>query len=128
MPLLEDTGYVPTMKYCPGDEIQKYLQSIAKKYDLYSKSLLQTEAQEMRWDESSKTWSISTTRGDKITAKWLVPATGPFDTPKFPGIPGIETFKGKHFHTSRWDYEFTGGDSRGNLTKLVDKRVGIRSA
>lgn len=125
MPLLEATGYCPTMKYSPGEEIQRYLSLIAKKYDLYSKSLLQTEAQDMRWNEVSKTWDISTTRGDKITAKWLIPATGPFDTPKFPGIPGIETFKGKQFHTSRWDYDYTGGDSRGNLTKLVDKRVGI---
>lgn len=125
MPLLEDLAYAPSMKYSPGEEIQKYLQSIAKKYGLYSKALLQTEAQEMRWDESSKTWSISTTRGDKITAKWLIPAAGPFDSPKFPGIKGIETFKGKQFHTARWDYEYTGGDSRGNLTKLVDKRVGI---
>lgn len=45
--------------------------------------------------------------------------------PKLPGIPGVETFGGHSFHTSRWDYAYTGGDTTGNLTGLHDKRVGI---
>jgi len=45
--------------------------------------------------------------------------------PKLPGIPGINEFKGHTFHTSRWDYRYTGGSSSGGLTGLADKRVGI---
>jgi cyclohexanone monooxygenase len=45
--------------------------------------------------------------------------------PKLPGIPGIETYQGHTFHTSRWDYAYTGGDSSGGLDGLADKRVGI---
>src|SRR5712675_2171080 len=45
--------------------------------------------------------------------------------PKLPGIPGIERFKGHTFHTSRWDYDYTGGDTSGGLHKLKDKRVGF---
>ena len=46
--------------------------------------------------------------------------------PKLPGIPGIDTFNGHSFHTSRWDYAYTGGDPLGaSMTKLADKRVGI---
>jgi cyclohexanone monooxygenase len=52
-------------------------------------------------------------------------SSGPLHKPKLAGIPGLEKFKGKQFHTSRWDYGITGGDSRGNLSKLKDQRVGI---
>ena len=52
-------------------------------------------------------------------------ANGPLNRPKLPGIPGIDEFRGHTFHTSRWDYDYTGGDSHGNLDKLADKRVGI---
>jgi cyclohexanone monooxygenase len=46
--------------------------------------------------------------------------------PKLPGIPGIGTFRGHSFHTSRWDYEYTGGDYSGAVMKmLADKRVGL---
>ena len=47
------------------------------------------------------------------------------ERPKLPGIPGIETFEGHSFHTSRWDYGYTGGDTEGGLTELADKRVAI---
>jgi len=52
-------------------------------------------------------------------------ANGPLSRPKLPGIPGIDTFTGHTFHTSRWDYGYTGGDSSGGLSGLADKRVGI---
>mgnify|MGYP000864627369 CR=1 FL=1 len=52
-------------------------------------------------------------------------AIGFLEKPKLPGIPGIETFEGCAFHTARWDYDYTGGDANGNLSKLRDKTVGI---
>ncbi|KAI8942467.1 hypothetical protein NX059_000535 [Plenodomus lindquistii] len=125
MPLLEDVGYVPSKKYCAGPEIHGYLKKLAKHFGLYDKVLFQTEVLEMRWDEAVTKWRIVTNRQDNITGSWLIPSTGPFNEPKFPGIKGIETFKGHQFHSSRWDFDYTGGDSYGNLTKLADKRVGI---
>ncbi len=51
---------------------------------------------------------------------------GPLNKPKLPGIPGIDTFKGKLFHTARWDYDYTGGEWRNPvLDKLADKKVAI---
>jgi cyclohexanone monooxygenase len=52
-------------------------------------------------------------------------SNGPLNRPKLPGIPGIDTYKGHTFHTSRWDYGYTGGDTTGNLHKLHDKRVAV---
>ena len=54
-------------------------------------------------------WLIKTSRGDAFTAKYVGMGTGPLHVAKLPGIPGIETFKGHAFHTSRWDYAYTGG-------------------
>lgn len=125
MPMLEDTGYIPKRKYSYGNEIYEYLCSLAKHFGLYDKVLFQTGCREMRWDESTLRWHVKTTRDDHLTAKFLVSSVGPFDTPKFPGIPGIESFKGKQMHTSRWDYDYTGGNTEGSLSKLSDKRVGI---
>jgi len=80
---------------------------------------------ELRWDEADAHWIISTDRGDRFRARYVAMANGPLSRPKLPGIPGINDFKGHTFHTSRWDYRYTGGDSSGGLTGLADKRVGI---
>jgi cyclohexanone monooxygenase len=98
---------------------------IAEQYDLYRDALFQTQITELRWDEETARWAISTDRGDRFTARFVVMANGPLNRPKLPGVPGIESFKGHTFHTSRWDYAYTGGGSNGNLTGLQDKRVGI---
>ena len=80
---------------------------------------------ELRWDESIKRWIVSTNRNDAMKARFVITASGPASRPKLPGIPGLEDFEGHSFHTSRWDYGYTGGDNNGNLDKLADKRVAI---
>ncbi|KAL5406014.1 hypothetical protein PMIN06_007568 [Paraphaeosphaeria minitans] len=79
----------------------------------------------MKWDEVAAKWATYTTRGDKIKSRFIIPAAGPLHRPKLPGLDGIVDFKGHAFHSSRWDYEYTGGDSNGGLEKLKDKKVGI---
>ncbi|HVN40993.1 MAG TPA: NAD(P)/FAD-dependent oxidoreductase [Myxococcota bacterium] len=125
LPLLEELGYVPTEKYVRAPEILAHSRAIGRKYDLYRGALFQTEVTEMRWDESAARWIVSTQRGDRLRARFVCMPTGPLNRPKLPGIPGIESFRGHAFHTSRWDYDYTGGDSSGGLSKLADKRVGI---
>ncbi len=79
----------------------------------------------MRWDDATGRWTVRTNRGDEMHARYIVMASGPLHRPKLPGIDGIDSFEGHTFHTSRWDYDYTGGDSDGGLTGLADKRVGI---
>jgi len=86
---------------------------------------MQTAVTGLRWDEGALRWIVSTSRGDRFTARYVAMANGPLSRPKLPGIPGINEFAGHTFHTSRWDYGYTGGDSSGGLTGLADKRVGI---
>jgi len=125
LPLLEELGYMPKHKYSFAPEILEHSRHIARHYRLYDDALMQTSVTEMRWDEASLRWVISTNRGDCFKSQYVAMANGPLNRPKLPGIPGINEFKGYTFHTSRWDYGYTGGDSSGNLTGLRDKRVGI---
>ncbi len=125
LPLLEETGYMPTEKYAKAPEIFAYCQLLGRTFDLYRAALFQTEIADMRWDENLKRWRVATSRADDISAKFIVIAGGVLHKAKLPGIPGIETFAGRAFHTSRWDYSYTGGSSQGLMDKLADKRVGI---
>ena len=125
LPLLEDTGYMPTEKYAKAPEIFAYCQLLGRTFDLYRGALFQTEVEDMRWDESRKRWNVMTSRSDVLSAKFIVIAGGVLHKAKLPGIPGIETYAGRAFHTSRWDYSYTGGSSQSLMEKLADKRVGI---
>ena len=125
LPLLEDTGYMPSEKYAKAPEIFAYCQLLGRTFDMYRGALFQTEVEDMRWDESKKRWNVMTSRSDVLSAKFIVIAGGVLHKAKLPGIPGIETYAGRAFHTSRWDYSFTGGSSQTLMEKLADKRVGI---
>jgi cyclohexanone monooxygenase len=125
LPMLEETGYIPTEKYAFAPEIRAHAVRIAKKFDLYRSALFQTQITEMHWLEDESRWLVTTDCGDALKARFVVMSNGILNRPKLPAIPGIDSFKGHSFHTSRWDYAYTGGDTTGNLTRLADKRVAI---
>ena len=126
MPLLEETGYVPTEKYAHAPEILEHSRRIGEKFGLYENALFHTEVKDLEWDADRSVWIVRTNRDDEFTAQYITLGTGPLHVPKLPGLEGIEEFEGHSFHTSRWDYEYTGGDASGALmSNLADKKVGI---
>jgi cation diffusion facilitator CzcD-associated flavoprotein CzcO len=126
MPLLEETGYMPSEKYAHAPEILAHCRRIGKQYGLYRCALFHTQVESLEWDEARSHWIVRTNRGDAFTAQFIGMGTGPLHVPKLPGIPGIGSFKGHSFHTSRWDYNYTGGNPSGApMDKLADRRVGI---
>ncbi|MFJ5036883.1 flavin-containing monooxygenase [Streptomyces parvulus] len=125
LPLLDETGYVPEWKYAPGEEIRRHAVRIAEKFDLYADALFSTSVTSLAWDDATQSWIVATDRGDAFRATYVVTATGTLTELKLPGIPGIEDFRGHTFHTSRWDYGYTGGAPDGGLTGLADRRVGV---
>lgn len=114
-PLLEEMGYVPTMKFAAGFEIMEYCQSMAEKFGFYDHCLFHTTVEKTQWDESAARWTVTTDRGDAMRARHVILANGILTTPKLARIKGMESFAGDAFHTSRWDYN----------VDLKDKRVGI---
>jgi cation diffusion facilitator CzcD-associated flavoprotein CzcO len=125
LPLLEETGYVPTERYASATEIFEYCKLMGRHFDLYPHALFQTEIRDAAWDEGTGRWRVTTSRDDVLTARFLVTAGGILHKAKLPGIPGIEEFGGRAFHTSRWDYSYTGGSPLEPMEHLRDKRVGI---
>ena len=126
LPLLEEMGFFPSKKFADGYEIREYCQSIARKFGLYDGALFHTMVTAMRWDAAIQRWRIVTDRGDELRARFVVMANGLLNIPKLPGIPGIHEFKGKMFHTARWNYDYTGGDQKNPvLDRLADKHVAI---
>ena len=115
LPLLEELGYVPKEKYSFAPEIYEHSQRIANTFNLYDTACFQTKVTNLEWDEDSARWIVSTDSNDAMKARFVVMATGPLNRPKLPAIPGIEEFEGHTFHTSRWDYDYTGGDHSGGL-------------
>lgn len=125
LPMLEEVGYMPVRKYAYAEEIFGYAQRFARHFGLYDLALFQTAVTGMQWDEESANWIIATDRDDVILAPHVVVCNGSFANLRLPAIPGIETFQGHAFHTSRWDYDYTGGAAHEFLDKLGDKRVGV---
>lgn len=125
LPLLEETGYIPKLRYSYSPEIFEHAQRIGKHFDLYKDAVFQTWVTELRWLEDESMWLVSTNRGDEMKARYVCMGTGPANRPRLPGIEGADQFKGHTFHTCRWDYGYTGGGHDGNLTNLADKKVAI---
>ena len=126
MPLLEETGYMPSERYAHAPEIREHCDRIASRYGLHEGALFHTEATDLEWDPFRARWIVRTNRGDEFTSQFIGIGTGPLHVAKLPGICGIETFAGHSFHTSRWDYAYTGGDPDGApMDRLADKRVAI---
>lgn len=126
LPLLEEMGFMPSKQFTDGWEIQQYAKSIATKFGFADKGVFHTIVKSMVWNDQTKRWLVTTDRGDEFRAKFVIVAAGVLNMPKLPGIPGIETFKGKMFHSARWDYAYTGGDNKNPvLDKLGDKTVAI---
>ena len=126
MPLLEETGHMPTEKYVHGPEILEHYQRIGQQYGLYDDALFQTQVVDVEWLEEKQRWLIKTNRDDEFTSQFIGMGTGPLHVPKLPGIPGIETFNGHSFHTSRWDYAYTGGTpGNSELENLKNQRVAV---
>ncbi|KIV98449.1 hypothetical protein, variant 2 [Verruconis gallopava] len=136
MPLLEETGYMPKHKYSYGPELRGHAERIADMWNLRSRTIFRQHTQSMEWDNSKAEWIVHTqftTRDRKdldqtIRAKYVLLGGGQLTHPKVPIVKGLDRFDRHMFHTSRWDYEYTGGTSEDNkpaMDKLKDKVVAI---
>lgn len=133
LPLLEETGFMPTHRYSYGSEIREHAERIAKQYQL--QGVFRTKMETFTWDESKGRWVVvmNQDRGPKeaavgmtVTAQYVVLANGVLNHPKTPKIDGLEKFQGQTIHTGRWKYDISNGSPTDwTLTSLQDKRVGI---
>ncbi|MEH0147684.1 NAD(P)/FAD-dependent oxidoreductase [Corynebacterium sp. Q4381] len=125
-PLLEETGYVPSSRYPMAHETLDYCRHFGRHFSLYDRAVFHTGAIRAAWDDKNEEWVVETNRGDEIRARFLIRSNGAFGAPALPQISGMDTFTGTAFHSSRWDYNYTGGSPENPvLDKLVDKTVAV---
>lgn len=125
VPLCEELNYIPTERYAHQPELLEHSRLIARTYGLYENACFGRTVEGLEWDDDAAEWLITTSKGDFIRSRFVVMNFGVFGQPKLPAVPGWEKYQGHMFHTSGWDYEYTGGNPLGNLSKLKDKRVAI---
>jgi cyclohexanone monooxygenase len=105
-----------TERYAGQAEILAYLEHVADRFDLRRDIRLETRVVEAILDESDDRWSIATDDGDRLSAAFLVMATGCLSVPRIPDIPGRELFAGEMYHTGLWPHEGV---------EVAGKRVGV---
>lgn len=98
-------------RYAPQPEILKYANHVADRFDLRSDIQLNTRVDRAAFDETTRLWSVTTSDGNNVTAKYVMLATGCLSNARMPDIKGLSDFKGKVYHTGHWPHEpvdFTG--------------------
>ena len=113
LPLLEEMGYIPTMKFAGGFEIMEYCQAMAEKFGFYDHCLFHTTVDRTEWDEASGRWTVYTDRGDAMRARFVMPApTASLSSGRSsPSIDGHgNPSKATPSTPPSWDYEYTCGD------------------
>ena len=86
----------------PGPEVQAYFESVAAKYKLDEIISFNEEIIDCHFKNNQ--WHISTSKGNSDCADFVIAATGVLHHPRIPHIDGMEKFKGKIFHSARWDH------------------------
>ncbi|CEL11269.1 ausB [Aspergillus calidoustus] len=132
MPLLEETGYIPSAKYVPGEELRSHAERIAQHWGLGTRTGFGVRVEELRWDEKGIRWDVRGGRTQDPTMRWtctadfVIIATGTLNRPRVPDLAGLDMFTGHVFHTARWDYNYTGGaPGTPALPRLDGKRVAV---
>ena len=100
-----------TERYSSQPEILKYINHVADRFDLRRDITLETRVNSAVFDEATNRWTVRTDRGHEISARFCIMATGCLSTTQQPTFKGLESFKGKWYHTGHWPHEgvdFTG--------------------
>jgi cation diffusion facilitator CzcD-associated flavoprotein CzcO len=96
----------------PGPpEILRYLNHVADRFDLKRDIRFNTHVTAAHYDQTANLWRVSTETGEIFTAQFLITAVGCLSSANVPNIPGLDTFKGRWYHTGQWpheDVDFTG--------------------
>ncbi|GLR92919.1 cyclohexanone monooxygenase [Bradyrhizobium liaoningense] len=98
-------------RYAPQPEILKYANHVADRFDLRRDIQFNTRVERAAFDECATCWSVTTSDGKTVEAKFVVLATGCLSNARKPEIKGLESFKGPVYHTGNWPHEevdFTG--------------------
>ncbi|MGH7123835.1 MAG: flavin-containing monooxygenase [Stellaceae bacterium] len=116
-----------TERYPAQPEILRYLNHVADRFDLRRSIRFGTRVAAAHYDEAANLWRVTTERGERLAAKFLITAVGCLSTANVPAIPGLESFAGRWYHTGEWPHE--GVDFTGKrVGQIGTGSTGIQSA
>lgn len=98
-------------RYATQAQILDYIHHVADRFDLRRDVQLETRITHARFDAELNRWLLTTSRGQTISARFCIMATGNLSTPRVPDFKGLESFEGKWYHSGMWPAEgvdFTG--------------------
>jgi cyclohexanone monooxygenase len=111
-----DQEWTWSERYSAQPEILAYLNHVADRFDLRRDIRFETRVESAVWDEDRERWTVATDRGDRVTAAFLIMATGCLSVPRMPDLPGVDRFAGEAYHTGLWPHD---------LVDFAGKRVAI---
>ncbi len=100
--LLQDWDW--SERYPEQPEILRYLEHVAKRHDLKRDMQFNTRVTGAEFDGTTNLWTVHTDKGEDVTARYLITGVGTLSTTNLPQFKGLETFKGKWYHTSRFPH------------------------
>ncbi|BCR98319.1 flavin-containing monooxygenase [Aspergillus luchuensis] len=118
LPLLDETGFIPSHRYSYGPELRQYAELVAEHFQFQRRPLFGCTIHETVWNDASSEWMTKVVRKHPVTkteetyvirSEFVILASGILNRPKLPRLAGLDTYTGHIFHTSRWDYDYTGG-------------------
>lgn len=89
-------------RYGTQPEILRYVKHVADRFDLRRDITFKTRVKSAAFDSATARWTIKTDTGETVTAPYCIMATGNLSTPRKPSFPGLDSFKGKWYHTGLW--------------------------
>ena len=104
-------------RYPEQPEIMRYLEHVADRFTLRPDIRFNARVTSAAFDETSNRWNVTTQSNDRLSAQFLITAVGCLSSTNVPKVPGLETFKGAHYHTGTWPH--AGVDFRGKRVGLI---------
>ena len=104
-------------RFSAQPEILSYARHVADRLDLRRDILFETKVTGATFDEATSLWTVETDRGDRVTARYVVMATGCLSSARLPDIAGLDSFRGATYHTGHWPHE--GVDFAGKRVAVI---------
>jgi cation diffusion facilitator CzcD-associated flavoprotein CzcO len=92
-------------RFSPGDEIQAYLEDVARRFGVFGNARFGSDVERAVFDEEAGCWCLELADGEDVEAKVLITACGQLTRPCIPDVPGLGSFKGAMFHSAHWDHD-----------------------
>ncbi len=103
-------------RYPPHEEILAYIDDVVATFDLARHLRFGFAADRVTYDQTAAIWTLTDPHNRSVRARVVISSVGQLNRPRYPEIPGRDTFGGASWHSARWDHDH---DLRGQRVAVV---------